>query len=82
VAKQHIAPVTIDVQRVINMLEQDKCPASLGAFHYDNGDCGLVLLLAQPEYLDAINAFVKTLHDAAGYVSPVYDELGREVPRG
>lgn len=79
---ERIEPVRLDVQRVINMLERDKCPASVGCFEYPSRKMGLMMVLAKPEYADQIQAFIKTLYDQAGYVSPEYDERGKEVRRG
>jgi hypothetical protein len=82
-ARQIIAPVTLHVQKVIDMLERDKCPASVGGFFHPNSeDMGLLMVLVKPEYADRTKAFIQTLYDEAGYVSPVYDEQGKEVLGG
>lgn len=77
--KQRIEPVRLDVQQVIDMLERDKCPASVGCFDYPNREMGLMMVLAQPQYAEQIQAFIKTLYAEAGYVSPTYDANGKEV---
>lgn len=69
---QQIAPVTLNVQTVINMLERDNCPASMGAFSYPNGSDGLLMILAKPEYTQRLKDFLQALYDEAGYVSPIY----------
>ena len=56
---------------VADMLRKDKCPASLGVFDL-HGKPNLLAVFVLPEHEEATRAFVATLHEQAGYVSPTY----------
>jgi len=65
-------PHNIDVQLVADMLERDKCPASMGCFDYPDGSPGMLLVMAKPEFEQQFRAFLATLYESVGYVSPTY----------
>lgn len=71
-SKQKMKPHNIDVQMVADMLERDKCPASMGCFDYPDGTPGMLLIMAPPAYEKQFREFLASLYEAAGYVSPTY----------
>jgi len=70
--KGKMKPHNLDVQKVADMLEADKCPASMGCFDYPDGSPGVLLILAQPKHETKVREFLQQLYDAEGYVSPKY----------